>query len=103
MARRRTSPGEHLAEQLCALDMSAEALARKLRMASRRVIEILRGQRPVTAATARRLGRFFHTSAQFWLNLQALYDAGRGQRKARNRLIGDSRNDGECRRIVDGP
>ena len=74
MARSAIHPGEHLAEQLAALDMTAAELARQLKVPANRITGILNGQRTVTGDTALRLGHFFHTSAQFWLNLQTIYD-----------------------------
>jgi addiction module HigA family antidote len=74
MARDAIHPGEHLAEQLEALDMSAAELARQLRVPTNRITLILNGQRAVTGDTALRLGHFFGTSAEFWLNLQKLYE-----------------------------
>jgi len=74
-------PGEHLAEELEALDMSAAELARKLDVPTNRVTQILNGTRSITGDTALRLGHFFGTSAQFWLNLQALYDLRLAQQK----------------------
>lgn len=75
-------PGEHLAEELEALKMSAAALARKLRVPTNRVTQILNGRRAVTGDTALRLAHFFGTSAQFWLNLQSLYELRLAQEKA---------------------
>jgi len=75
-------PGEHLAEELEALDMSAAELARKLGVPTNRVTQILNGTRSVTGDTALRLAHFFGTSAQFWLNLQNLYDLRLAQKKA---------------------
>jgi addiction module HigA family antidote len=75
-------PGEHLAEELEALDMSAAKLARKLGVPTNRVTQILNGTRSVTGDTALRLAHFFGTSAQFWLNLQNLYDLRLAQKKA---------------------
>jgi addiction module HigA family antidote len=75
-------PGEHLAEELEALDMSAAELARKMNVPTNRVTQILNGTRSVTGDTALRLGHFFGTSAQFWLNLQSLYDLRLAQEKA---------------------
>ena len=74
MARRAIHPGEHLAEELEALRMSAAELARRLRVPTNRVTAILNGQRAITGDTALRLAHFFGTSAQFWLNLQGLYE-----------------------------
>ena len=71
--------GEHLAEELSALDMSAAELARRIGVPTNRVTQILNGTRSVTGDTALRLGHFFGTSAQFWLNLQRLYDLRRAE------------------------
>jgi addiction module HigA family antidote len=73
MARTPIHPGEVLAEDLEALDMSAAELSRQLKVPTNRVTEILNGQRAITGDTALRLAHFFGTSAQFWLNLQSLY------------------------------
>jgi addiction module HigA family antidote len=75
-------PGEHLAEELAALGMSASELARKLDVPPNRVTAILNGQRGITGDTALRLAHFFGTSAQFWLNLQSLYELRVAERKA---------------------
>jgi addiction module HigA family antidote len=75
-------PGEHLAEELQALDMSAAELARQLGVPTNRVTQILHGTRSVTGDTALRLAHFFGTSPQFWLNLQNLYDLRLAQKKA---------------------
>jgi addiction module HigA family antidote len=74
MALLAIHPGEHLAEELKALDMSAAELARKIGVPPNRVTQILNGTRAITGDTALRLAHFFGTSAQFWLNLQSLYD-----------------------------
>ena len=74
MAHIAIHPGEHLAEELDALNMSATALARRLQVPTNRVTAILNGQRAVTGDTALRLAHFFGTSAEFWLNLQSSYD-----------------------------
>jgi len=54
--------------------MSAAELARQIDVPSNRISQILKADRDISADTAMRLGHFFGTSAQFWLNLQALYD-----------------------------
>jgi antitoxin HigA-1 len=74
--------GEHLAEDLHALDMSAAELARKLGVPTNRITQILNGTRAITGDTALRLGHFFGTSAQFWLNLQTLYDLRCAEQKS---------------------
>jgi antitoxin HigA-1 len=75
-------PGEQLAEELEVLDMSAAELARKLNVPTNRVTQILNRTRSITGDTALRLGHFFGTSAQFWLNLQSLYELRLAQEKA---------------------
>ena len=82
MALTAIHPGEHLAEELQALDMSAAELARKIDVPTNRVTQILNGTRAITGDTALRLAHFFGTSAQFWLNLQSLYDLRLAQEKA---------------------
>ncbi|MBZ5501831.1 MAG: HigA family addiction module antidote protein [Acidobacteriia bacterium] len=82
MARTAIHPGEHLAEELEVLDMSAAELARKMHVPTNRVTQILNGTRAITGDTALRLAHFFGTSAQFWLNLQSLYDLRLAQEKA---------------------
>ncbi len=74
MGRSAIHPGEHLAEQLQELDMSAAELARHLKVPTNRITEILNGRRAVTGDTALRLGHFFGTSPEFWLNLQKIYE-----------------------------
>ena len=62
--------------------MSAAELARHLKVPTNRITEILNGQRSVTGDTALRLAHFFGTSAQFWLNLQSLYELRLAEQKA---------------------
>jgi addiction module HigA family antidote len=74
MARSAIHPGEHLAEQLKELGMSAAELGRQLKVPTNRITGILNGQRTITGDSALRLAHFFGTSAEFWLNLQKLYE-----------------------------
>lgn len=75
MPRIATHPGEFLKEEfLLPLDMSARALASAIDVPPNRITEIINGERSVTADTAIRLGRYFGTSSQFWLNLQTAHD-----------------------------
>jgi antitoxin HigA-1 len=67
-------PGAHVAEELKELGMSAAELARRLDVPTNRITGILKGQRAITGDTALRLAHFFGTSAEFWLNLQSLYE-----------------------------
>jgi addiction module HigA family antidote len=82
MASRAIHPGEHLAEELDAIDMSAAELARRLEVPTNRVTAILNGQRAISGDTALRLGHFFGTTPQFWLNLQSLYDIRLAEEKS---------------------
>jgi addiction module HigA family antidote len=74
-------PGEHLAEELSELRMSAAELGRKLGVPTNRITGILNGQRSITGDTALRLAHFFGTSGDFWLNLQSLYELRMAQKK----------------------
>ena len=62
--------------------MSAAALARQIQVPTNRITGILNGQRGVTGDTALRLGHFFGTSPEFWMNLQKLHELRVAQRKA---------------------
>ena len=82
MAIMAIHPGEHLAEELKELGISAAELARQLDVPTNRITEILNGRRAITGDTALRLAHFFGTSAQFWLNLQSLYEVRLAERKS---------------------
>lgn len=69
------TPGEILEEDfLKPMGLSQYRLAKDIAVPPRRINEIVKGERAITADTALRLGRYFKMSAQFWLNLQARYD-----------------------------
>jgi antitoxin HigA-1 len=74
MARTPIHPGEILREELEAHGMSAAEFARQLNVPTNRITGILNEKRAVTADTALRLGHWFGTSAEMWLNLQKLYE-----------------------------
>jgi len=74
MARRPIHPGEHLAEELAEIGISAAELARQIGVPVNRVTGILNGQRGITADTALRLGHWFGMNPAFWMNLQQLYE-----------------------------
>lgn len=74
MARTAIHPGDHLAEELKELGISAAELARQIEVPVNRVTSIINGQRGITADTALRLGHWFGSSPEFWLNLQKLYE-----------------------------
>src|ERR1700688_469364 len=88
MARDPIHPGEHLADELGALGMSAAGLARQLKVPTNRITEILNGRRAITGDTALRLAHFFGTTAEFWLNLQGLYEIRLAQQKAGKSIKG---------------
>ncbi len=68
-------PGEVLLEQfLNPLGISQYRVAKDIDVPARRINEIVHGQRSISANTALRLGLYFGTSAEFWMNLQAKYD-----------------------------
>jgi addiction module HigA family antidote len=86
MARTPIHPGEHLAEELRELGISAAELARQIDVPVNRVTGIINGQRSVTADTALRLGHWFGTSPEFWLNLQTLYELRLAKKEVGDRV-----------------
>ena len=74
-AMRPIHPGEILREEyLLPLGMSASMLAKGLHVPANRINGIVNEKRGITADTALRLSRYFRTSAEFWLNLQKIYE-----------------------------
>jgi len=88
MARTPIHPGEHLADELEALGMSANMLTQQLGVPTNRVTAILNGTRAITGDTALRLGHFFGTSADMWLNLQKHYELRMAEQKAGTVIAG---------------
>ena len=81
------TPGEILAEEfLKPMGISQYRLALDIGVPPRRINEVVKGQRAITADTALRLGRYFQMAPQFWLNLQAHYDLEREQQRLGRRL-----------------
>ena len=74
MTRRPVHPGEVLAEELDELGVSPSELARQIGVPANRISQIIGGKRSITGDTALRLGHWFGTNPQFWLNLQGLHD-----------------------------
>ena len=74
MPRPAIHPGEILADELSELDITPTELARQLNVPVNRITQIIQGKRGITGDTALRLGHWFHTTPQFWLNLQAAYE-----------------------------
>ena len=80
-------PGAVLLEEfLLPMELSQNALARGIGVPPRRINEIVHGARRVTADTALRLGRFFGTSAEFWLGLQMDYELDTESDRLKDRL-----------------
>ena len=74
MPREPIHPGEFLADEIEELGMAAAELARIIRVPANRISQIMAGKRNITADTAVRLGRYFGTGPQIWLNLQQAYE-----------------------------
>lgn len=74
MARTPIHPGEILADELEELGLTSAELARTIDVPANRISQIVAGKRNITADTALRLGRYFGTSADFWMNLQKTYE-----------------------------
>lgn len=80
-------PGETIKEDyLVPLGMSVNQLAKRLGIGAPRLNEVIRGRRGVTADTALRLARYFGTSAEFWMNLQSLYDLRMAEQQSLDRI-----------------
>jgi addiction module HigA family antidote len=79
-------PGEHLALELKEMGMSAAEFSRQISVPTNRVTQILNGRRSITGDTALRLAHFFGTSAEFWLNLQSLYEIRLAQQRAGSKI-----------------
>jgi addiction module HigA family antidote len=74
MPRPAIHPGEILADELNELEITPTELSRQISVPPNRISQIIQGKRAITGDTALRLGHWFQTSAQFWLNLQSAYD-----------------------------
>ena len=74
MTRPAIHPGEILADELNELEVTPTELSRQISVSPNRISQIIQGKRAITGDTALRLGHWFQTSAQFWLNLQSAYD-----------------------------
>ena len=74
MTRQPIHPCEILSDELAELSLTASALARQIKVPPNRISQIIQGKRAITGDTALRLGHWFGTNPQFWLNLQSQYD-----------------------------
>jgi addiction module HigA family antidote len=79
-------PGEILSDELEEVNLNAAELARKIRVPENRIYQIVRRQRNLSADTALRLGQFFKTGAEFWLNLQKAYELDVARQKIGDEL-----------------
>ena len=67
-------PGEILADELAEIGVTAIELGRRLGVSKNRLYQIINGKRDLSADTALRLGQFFGTGPEFWMNLQKAYE-----------------------------
>ena len=74
MARTPIHPGEILGDELEEINLSAAKLAHSLDVPANRISQIIAGKRNISADTALRLGRYFGTTPDFWMNLQKTYE-----------------------------
>lgn len=79
-------PGEILADELVEIGLNASQLADKIGVPKNRIYQILQGRRNLTADTALRLGKFFNTGAELWLNLQKAYELDVARQNISNKL-----------------
>lgn len=86
MARTPIHPGEILADELEALELTAAELARQIDVPSNRISQIISGQRNITADTALRLGKYFGITPEFWMNLQKTYELDKARTKLGTQL-----------------
>lgn len=86
MSRTAIHPGEILSDELEELGMTAAELGRVIQVPPNRISMIVAGKRAISVDTALRLGRYFGTSAEMWLNLQRTYDLRTERAKLGNSL-----------------
>lgn len=82
MPRPAIHPGEILSGELEEIGVSPTELSRQIKVPPNRITQIIKGQRNITGDTALRLGHWFSTSPQFWLNLQSAYDIRMAEKQA---------------------
>ena len=102
MLKTAVHPGEVLKEELDERGVSPTELARQIDVPANRVSQIIAGRRTVTADTALRLGHWFGTEPQFWMNLQAQYDLVTAERAAGARIRALPTGDAEPQGAVPG-
>lgn len=86
-ALKNIHPGEVIKEEfLDPMGISVYRLSKETGLLQTRLAQIIKGQRSVTAETALRLGKFFNVPAEFWMNLQALYDIEEAHKKFKKEI-----------------
>ena len=86
MNRTPIHPGEILADELGEINLSKAELARTIEVPANRITQIIAGKCVISADTALRLGQYFGTSADFWMNLQKAYELDVARQKAGDRI-----------------
>jgi len=84
-------PGRILKREMTARNLSANRLALELRVPSGRITQIVNGKRGISAETALRLARYFGNSAQFWANLQSIYDLALAEQNIGAKVLSEVR------------
>jgi antitoxin HigA-1 len=79
-------PGEFLADELEEIEMTLTELSRQIDVPPNRISQIIRGKRDITADTALRLGKFFGTGPELWVNLQKAYDLDKAKAELGNKI-----------------
>jgi addiction module HigA family antidote len=82
MLKRAAHPGAILKEELTEIGVTPTELARQIDVPANRMSQIINGKRSITGDTALRLGHWFNTEPQFWMNLQAQFDLVSANRNA---------------------
>ena len=86
MSREPIHPGEFLADELKEIGITPTELARQLDVPPNRISQIIRGLRDISADTALRLGQFFGTGPELWMNLQKAYDLDKARTNLGNKI-----------------
>lgn len=86
MAREAIHPGEFLSDELEEIGITATELSRQIDVPPNRVLGIVHGQRNITADTALRLGQFFGTGPELWMNLQKAFDLDKAKVELGNKI-----------------
>ena len=81
MSREPIHPGEFLIDELMEIGITATELSRRIGVPPNRISQIIHGKRDITADTALRLGKFFGTGPELWMNLQKTYELDQAKSK----------------------